>query len=90
MAGRIQLAVDSSVAVKWFSEEEKTKEAVALRDAHVKGYGGLFFMIMVSSKHPYGTCISSSVITLTMFPSRLKCLSSESIASSRWRLAAAT
>ncbi len=37
MAGPIQLAIDSSIAVKWFSEEEKTKEAIELRDSHVKG-----------------------------------------------------
>jgi len=37
MAGRNQIAIDSSVAVKWFSEEEKTTEALALRNAHVEG-----------------------------------------------------
>ena len=37
MAGQAKVAIDSSVAVKWFSEEEKTKEAIALRDDHVKG-----------------------------------------------------
>ena len=37
MAGRNEIAIDSSVAVKWFSEEEKTEEAIALRNAHVKG-----------------------------------------------------
>jgi predicted nucleic acid-binding protein len=37
MAGRNQVVIDSSVAVKWFSEEEKTAEAIALRDSHVDG-----------------------------------------------------
>ncbi len=37
MARRGQVSIDSSVAVKWFSEEEKTSEAVSLRDAHVDG-----------------------------------------------------
>lgn len=37
MARRDQIAIDSSVAVKWFSEEEKTEEAITLRNAHVKG-----------------------------------------------------
>ncbi len=36
MAGRNQIVIDSSVAVKWFSEEEKTTEALALRNAHVE------------------------------------------------------
>jgi predicted nucleic acid-binding protein len=30
-------AIDSSVAVKWFSDEETTPQAVELRDSHVKG-----------------------------------------------------
>jgi predicted nucleic acid-binding protein len=38
MAGRSQIAVDSSVVVKWFSEEEKTGEAISLRDSHVEGH----------------------------------------------------
>jgi predicted nucleic acid-binding protein len=37
VAGRNQIAIDFSVAVKWFSEEEKTAEALALRNAHVEG-----------------------------------------------------
>lgn len=37
MAGR-QIVVDSSVAVKWFSEEEKAAEAVGLMYAHVEGH----------------------------------------------------
>jgi len=32
-----RLAVDSSVAVKWFSEEEDTDKALELRDAYVRG-----------------------------------------------------
>ncbi|HUK28408.1 MAG TPA: type II toxin-antitoxin system VapC family toxin [Candidatus Acidoferrales bacterium] len=36
MARRI-LAIDSSIAVKWFSEEDKTAEALALRDSHIDG-----------------------------------------------------
>ena len=37
MAGRSQIVVDSSVVVKWFSEEVKTSEALALRNSHVEG-----------------------------------------------------
>ncbi len=38
MAGqREQVLVDSSVAVKWFSEENETDKAVQLRDQHAKG-----------------------------------------------------
>lgn len=37
MAGRGQIVIDSSVVVKWFSQEEKTSEALALRNAHVEG-----------------------------------------------------
>ncbi len=37
MARRLQVAIDSSVAVKWFSEEDKTAEALELRDSHVSG-----------------------------------------------------
>jgi len=37
VARRDQIVVDSSVVVKWFSEEEKTTEALALRDSHVEG-----------------------------------------------------
>ena len=38
MAGCSQIVVDSSVVVKWFSEEEKTSEAVSLRNSHVEGH----------------------------------------------------
>jgi len=37
MARRLEVVVDSSVAVKWFSEEEATPHALELRDSHVKG-----------------------------------------------------
>ncbi len=37
MARRREVVVDSSVAVKWFSQEDKTNEALALRDSHVRG-----------------------------------------------------
>ncbi len=37
MARRLQIVIDSSVAVKWFSQEDATPEALALRDSHVKG-----------------------------------------------------
>jgi len=37
MARRNEIVVDSSVVVKWFSDEEKTSEALALRDSHVEG-----------------------------------------------------
>ena len=37
MARHSQIVVDSSVVVKWFSEEDKTSEALALRDSHVEG-----------------------------------------------------
>jgi len=42
MAGRFQVIIDSSVAVKWFSNEEKTPEAVELRDQHIEGRARLF------------------------------------------------
>ena len=32
-----RLAIDSSVAVKWFSQESDTDGAVEIRDAHVRG-----------------------------------------------------
>jgi predicted nucleic acid-binding protein len=32
-----RLAIDSSVAVKWFSQEDDTDKAVQIRDAHVRG-----------------------------------------------------
>jgi len=38
MARRVEVVIDSSVAVKWFSEEEATAEALELRDSHVKGH----------------------------------------------------
>ena len=38
MARRLQeIVIDSSIAVKWFSEEEKSADAVELRNDHVKG-----------------------------------------------------
>lgn len=33
-----EVVLDASVAVKWFSEEEETDLAVALRDEHIKGH----------------------------------------------------
>ena len=38
MARRTEVVIDSSVAVKWFSEEEATPSALQLRDSHVKGH----------------------------------------------------
>jgi len=38
MARRLEVVIDSSVAVKWFSEEEATPRALELRDSHVKGH----------------------------------------------------
>lgn len=32
-----KLSLDSSVAIKWFSEEEDTDKALKIRDLHVKG-----------------------------------------------------
>jgi predicted nucleic acid-binding protein len=37
MARRREVVIDSSVAVKWFSEEEATAQALELRDSHVRG-----------------------------------------------------
>ncbi len=38
MAGRRQeIVIDSSVAVKWFSEEENTDNALHIRDQHLEG-----------------------------------------------------
>ena len=37
MARRPELVLDTSVAVKWFSEEEGTTNALQLRDSHVTG-----------------------------------------------------
>jgi len=41
MARRLEVVIDSSVAVKWFSEEEATSHALELRDSHVKGHATL-------------------------------------------------
>jgi len=41
MARRLEVVIDSSVAVKWFSEEEATPQALELRDSHVKGHVAL-------------------------------------------------
>jgi len=41
MARRVEVVIDSSVAVKWFSEEEATPQALELRDSHVKGHATL-------------------------------------------------
>jgi predicted nucleic acid-binding protein len=38
MARRLEVVIDSSVAVKWFSEEEATPSALELRDSHTKGH----------------------------------------------------
>jgi predicted nucleic acid-binding protein len=37
MARGLEIVIDSSVAVKWFSEEEATSNALGLRDSHVEG-----------------------------------------------------
>ncbi len=37
MARPTSAVVDASVAAKWFLEEENSEEALALRDAHVRG-----------------------------------------------------
>ncbi len=37
MAGREEAVIDASVAVKWFSNEEGTDDALKLRDEHVAG-----------------------------------------------------
>lgn len=42
MARRLEAVVDSSVAIKWFSEEEGTTQALQLRDAHLRGHLALF------------------------------------------------
>ncbi len=43
MAGRGQeRVVDSSVAVKWYSEEQETDKALELMDRHVRGTGRLW------------------------------------------------
>jgi predicted nucleic acid-binding protein len=36
VARRLEIVIDSSVAVKWFSEEEATAQALELRDSHVR------------------------------------------------------
>ncbi len=33
----VKTVLDSSILVKWFSEEEKTQEALALRNEHIEG-----------------------------------------------------
>jgi len=38
VARRLEVVIDSSVAVKWFSEEEATPAALELRDSHVNGH----------------------------------------------------
>jgi predicted nucleic acid-binding protein len=38
MARRLEVVIDSSVAVKWFSEEEATPNALELRDSHTRGH----------------------------------------------------
>jgi len=43
VAGQEQeLVIDSSVAVKWFSEEEDTDQALLLKEMHVQGLAGLW------------------------------------------------
>ncbi len=37
MAERVKIVVDSSVAVKWFTKEEKSEKALSLMDSHAKG-----------------------------------------------------
>lgn len=37
MARRREVVIDTSVAVKWFSEEEATDQALELRDSHIQG-----------------------------------------------------
>jgi predicted nucleic acid-binding protein len=37
MARRLEVVIDSSVAAKWFSEEEATPAVLELRDTHVEG-----------------------------------------------------
>jgi len=41
MARRLEVVIDSSVAIKWFSEEEATPQALELRDSHTKGHATL-------------------------------------------------
>ena len=50
MAGRSQIVIDSSVVVKWFSEEEKSSEAVTLRNSHVEG------RLLILLTTPFLTC----------------------------------
>ncbi len=47
MARRVEVVVDSSVVVKWFSEEEGSKEAVELLDGHVRGSRLLWASLML-------------------------------------------
>ncbi len=37
MAGQEEVVVDASVIVKWFSEEEGTKQALKIREDHING-----------------------------------------------------
>ncbi|MBS7619161.1 type II toxin-antitoxin system VapC family toxin [Candidatus Bathyarchaeota archaeon] len=37
MAGHKEAVIDASVAVKWFSDEEDTEKALALRNDHIDG-----------------------------------------------------
>jgi len=48
MARRLEVVIDSSVAVKWFSEEEATPSALELRDSHVKGHVALISTTLLS------------------------------------------
>jgi predicted nucleic acid-binding protein len=41
MARRLEIIIDSPVAVKWFSEEEATARGLELRDSHVGGHATL-------------------------------------------------
>ncbi len=48
MARRREVVIDSSVAVKWFSEEQSTAQALELRDSHVKGQLTLYTTPLVA------------------------------------------
>jgi predicted nucleic acid-binding protein len=37
MAGQEEVVVDTSVIIKWFSEEEGTEQALKVRDDHISG-----------------------------------------------------
>ena len=47
MARRVEVVVDSSVAVKWFSDEERSEEAMKLLDGHVQGSQTLWASLML-------------------------------------------